>query len=364
MNQKEHWLIQIVAKHGDGSYRRADLFSQVFRYVLYCLSLVYRLIINIRNWAYDHRWFKVSKAAAPIISVGNLTTGGTGKTPFVMWLIEQFDRADDCSLAIVSRGYKTPQGSSLNDEGKEIATRFPHVQQVQAADRVVAVQSILQSGSNCKPPVIILDDGFQHRRLHRDLDIVLIDASNPLGYGYLLPRGALREPLSSLRRADIVVLTRSNLVTDVQKDQIREWVLSRNSNVKLAESIMTMDSLRQLDGSTERIDFLHNKKVSAFCGVGNPESFRNSLQEINVDVVHFEAFPDHHHFSAAEIDQFVDEAVTNQSQAIVCTVKDLVKIPDHIDPKIPIFALVADLKITVGKPEIRTLLLAVSKSDS
>ena len=150
MNRKEHWLIPIVAKKPDGTNQRKDLFSSLIRCILFFLSLVYRVIVAVRNWAYDKQLLKIHDAAMPVISVGNLTTGGTGKTPVVMWLVDFLNRTlPQCDVAIISRGYHTPDGANLNDEGQEIALRFPDIKQFQDRDRVASAGEFLaQSNSN------------------------------------------------------------------------------------------------------------------------------------------------------------------------------------------------------------------------
>ena len=352
MNHKEHWLIPIIAKQVNGNYRQSDLFSRFVRCGLFCLSLVYRLIIHVRNWAYDVRLLKISEVATPVISIGNLTTGGTGKTPMVMWLLTRLHGVNDRELAVVSRGYHKLQGASLNDEGQEIALRFPGVLQIQNSDRVVAATSAAESDSIGTSRLILLDDGFQHRRLHRNVDIVLIDATNPFGFGNLLPSGLLREPISSLKRADVVILTRSDLVTDDAKSRIRETVLNENPKLIWAEAALVFDKWQRLSGETVSLNNLKSRKVAAFCGVGNPDSFRSALLESLVNLGPFKAFPDHHHYSTSEIGQIVQSAVELNCEAIVCTCKDLVKIPKNTQSPIPIYALVADVKMAAGEKEL------------
>ncbi len=180
---------------------RPGVAARVLRAALRVLEFPYQWAVRLRNWRYDHRPMAVHRVAVPVISVGNITAGGTGKTPMVAWLA-QWAQQHNLSVALLSRGYRTPpdgHSESLgNDEARELAQRLPEVPHIQNPDRVAGAQLAIDR-HHCQ--LIVLDDGFQHRRLGRDLDIVLIDALRPFGYEHLLPRGLLREPLSGLARA-------------------------------------------------------------------------------------------------------------------------------------------------------------------
>src|SRR5436190_16306424 len=179
----------------------------VLRGALWMLAHPYGWIVRRRNARFDRGLVQPTKVAAPVISVGNLTVGGTGKSPFVAWLARWFlDRGT--SVTIISRGYGS-RGGKPNDEALELAARLPGVPHLQNPDRIAAANQALATNP---AQVLILDDGFQHRRLARDLDIVLLDALAPFGYGHLLPRGLLREPIESLARAQVVALSRSDAV--------------------------------------------------------------------------------------------------------------------------------------------------------
>ncbi|HZW29293.1 MAG TPA: tetraacyldisaccharide 4'-kinase, partial [Isosphaeraceae bacterium] len=178
----------------------------VARTLLSCAAAGYGAAIALRNGSFEHGWLRVHRLGVPVVSVGNLTVGGTGKTPMVEWLARWF-RARRRRVVIVSRGYRGEQG--LNDEGLVLEENLPDVPHLQDRDRVRAGRVALQE---LEADILVLDDGFQHRRLARDLDVVLIDALEPFGLGHLLPRGLLREPVRSLRRADLVVLSRADLV--------------------------------------------------------------------------------------------------------------------------------------------------------
>ncbi len=178
------------------------------------LAVPYGLIMALRNRAYDFGELKTHRVSVPVVSLGNLTTGGTGKTPIAAELANQLLQAG-LKPAIVSRGYRA-DASGKNDEARVLEILVPQAIQILNRDRVAGAEQVIDAGAN----VILLDDGYQHRQLHRDFNLLLIDALNPFGYGRLLPRGLLRESLVGARRADLVLLTRADLVTSEQLSEI------------------------------------------------------------------------------------------------------------------------------------------------
>ncbi len=186
------------------SGRRKGLAATFTRGVLRVAEMPYALAVSARNRRYDRGAHLTHRAGVPVISVGNLTLGGTGKTPMVKWLAQRLQNSG-VRVAIVSRGYGAANGAP-NDEAMELAAALPNVPHIQSRDRVAAAARAIQGFHS---QVLLLDDGFQHRRLARDLDIVLLDALEPFGFEHVFPRGTLREPLAGLRRADFVCLSRA-----------------------------------------------------------------------------------------------------------------------------------------------------------
>src|SRR5947209_3482800 len=184
-----------------------------------------------RNVLFDRGWARSHRAAVPVISVGNLTVGGTGKTPCVEY-VARFFRRMELSVAILSRGYGAEHGP--NDEALVLEENLPDVPHLQGADRVTLARTAVEE---LESEVLVLDDGFQHRRLARDLDIVLIDATNPWGHGYLLPRGLLRESPRGLKRAGVVMLTRCDQVSGDEVKRIRERVGQLAPQAAVVETI-------------------------------------------------------------------------------------------------------------------------------
>ena len=319
MKRTQTWILEIV----EGS--RNDVIGAVVRALLFLLSLVYRLVVTIRNWAFDQGWLASQAVNATVFSVGNLTVGGTGKTPHVIWLTKQLRAEHD--IAILSRGYGAEQ-NSLNDEGMEIALRLPEVLQIQNRKRVVAAEQAiakLQGRGGERQPLLIMDDGFQHRYLNRSLNIVLIDATNPFGHGHLLPRGLLREPLTAIRRADVAILTRSDAIGPDTASFIRQQLQSLHPGLIWCETKLVVAGLQDIKGDSIPIDILNDKQVLAFCGIGNPVGFRQLLEKQGIAVTEIIEFPDHHSYSQTDLQDIYNRARELSCGAVVCTQKDMVK---------------------------------------
>jgi tetraacyldisaccharide 4'-kinase len=242
----------------------------------------------------------------------------------------------------------------------ELADRLPGVPHVQDRDRVKAAESTVEKHDS---QVIVLDDGFQHRRIDRDLDIVLIDALEPFGFDHVFPRGTLREPLASLARADIVALSRSDAVDAPQREAIRRRVREIAPNSIWLELTHAPIELVSSDGMRADIETLAGKPVGAFCGIGNPAGFHHTLRTCNFDVLAFREFPDHHVFDAAELDRlhaWADELP--HVAALVCTHKDLVKIrTPRIGPH-TVWAMTIGLEIRRGLDGLENRLQALLPS--
>ena len=201
------------------SGRQRSVWATLLRGGLRLAEVPYTWAVRRRNRRYDRNAALTHRVGVPVLSVGNLTLGGTGKTPLVQWIAQWFaDRA--IPVVVVSRGYGARAGS-LNDEARELAAKLPGAPHVQNPDRVAAAQEAIRQFP-CR--AIILDDAFQHRRIGRDLDVVLLDALEPFGFGHVFPRGTLREPLEGLKRADLVVLSRADMIDAHERAEIRRQV--------------------------------------------------------------------------------------------------------------------------------------------
>lgn len=299
---------------------RVGVWPTLLRGGLWFASLFYGFAVRCRNFCFDRGW-NVHRVAAPVLSVGNLTVGGTGKTPCVEFIARQL-REHDLRVTLLSRGYGSEAG--CNDEALLLEENLPDVPHLQGADRVALAQVAIEE---LESEVLLLDDGFQHRRLGRDLDVVLIDATDPFGGGHLLPRGLLREPVSSLRRADAVLLTRCDQAGAERVQQLRDRLERLAPGKPILETEHQPLHLVNADGEQEALEQLRGRPVAAFCGLGNPAAFRRTLLDLGCQVVAFRAYPDHHPYSRADVEDLGEQARRLTDDAVlVTTQKDLVKL--------------------------------------
>jgi tetraacyldisaccharide 4'-kinase len=300
-------------------------------------SWPYSLAMRTRNALFARGWKKVHTALVPVVSVGNLTLGGTGKTPCVEW-IAKFFRERELQVAILSRGYGAEAGR--NDEAMVLEENLPDVPHLQSADRVAIAETAVEE---LEAQLLILDDGFQHRRLHRDIDIVLIDATHPPARDYGFPRGTLREPASGLQRAHAIVLTRCDQVPEAEVTAIREWIAKRFPAIPVATTEHRPTELVGCDGETAELALLSQRPVAAFCGIGNPSAFRLTLESLGAKIVEFRVFADHHAYTREDIEDLTRWANSLPPDAVIATTqKDWVKI------RVPAFANRALWAVRIG----------------
>ncbi|MBC8353532.1 MAG: tetraacyldisaccharide 4'-kinase [Planctomycetes bacterium] len=336
------------------SGRQRGWHASILRAGLLLGEFPYGCAVRWRNWRFTTGKREVHQVAVPVISVGNLTVGGTGKTPMVEWLARWF-RERGVRVALVSRGYGAEAGSQ-NDEALELEKKLPDVPHLQNPDRVEAARTAIDE---FETQLIVLDDAFQHRRIHRDLNIVLIDALEPFGYGHLLPRGLLREPIANLKRADVIVLSRADAVAVAARATIRAKAMKYAPQAAWLEVAHQPKSLLSSTGSESPIDSLQGQRVAAFCGIGNPAGFRHTLGELGADVVELREFPDHHAYHRDDIDDLVTWTRGLDVHAVICTHKDLVKIGVDQVGGCPLFALRIGLAITQGADELNARLESI-----
>jgi tetraacyldisaccharide 4'-kinase len=328
----------------------------MLRLLLWCSSLPYGIVVRLRNWGYTHRWFRVQRVPAPVISVGNLTVGGTGKTPAVEW-VARFYRRHDLRVAILSRGYGR-EGGGLNDEARVLYDNLPDVPHLQGLDRVELARTALEE---LESEILILDDGFQHRRLARDLDLVLIDATLPWGHGYLLPRGLLREPRSGLRRAQVILLTRCDQVDAPRLAHLRQEIARIAPALPVVDTCHEPVDLVDANLRTETLTLPVDQPVAAFCGLGNPQAFQQTLTNLGARVLAFRSFPDHHAYSAQDVtdlEAWVD-GLRIDNLIVVTTQKDLVKLRLTKLGTVPLWALRIRLRILQGEDVLDRQLLTI-----
>lgn len=290
--------------------------GSIVRGGLRCIEPFYSGIVSARNALYQIGAFASHSAGRPVISVGNITTGGTGKTPVVQWLAS---RLRDCGHhpAILLRGYKG------GDEKQMLQTGLPGVVVEANPSRVDGAHRVLVGHPNVD--VFILDDGFQHRRIKRDLDLVLIDASNPFGFGHVLPRGLLREPMSGLARAGAFLITHTEMVDDITLKGIELTLKRFNPTASLFRCSHVTPDLVRGDNSSLPISEIRGMKVMAFSGIGNPTGFEKQIGAI-ADLVAAHRFDDHHHYTLPDLSRLADLAARAGAQTLITTEKDWVKL--------------------------------------
>ncbi|MEP6742717.1 MAG: tetraacyldisaccharide 4'-kinase [bacterium] len=317
-------------------------------------SALYSLATRLRLGAYRRNLFHVSTLDAPVFSVGNITTGGTGKTPLVEWvcrvlakegkrvcvLTRGYGRRDPGEQVVVSDGENIlADVSAAGDEPLQLATNLIGVAAVVCnSNRSAAGQWAIE---NLQSEVFVLDDGFQHLQLARDLNIVTIDATNPWGGG-MLPYGHLREPLSGLARADCVLLTRTEKPIDLAALTVTLKQIVGQTPV--FRSRMVTSGLRRLGGEVVDNDSLISQSVGAFCGVGNPMSFFNHLRSEGFELAFERAFPDHYNYHQADVDRIVAEVKAKRATSILTTAKDAVKL-SSLHFEIPCYVLEIEISI-------------------
>ena len=284
------------------------------------IAAAYGLGVRFRNWGFDRGWKRSETAAVPVVSVGNLTLGGTGKTPCVEY-VARFFREQGRRVAILSRGYGAEQG--CNDEALVLEENLPDVPHLQGPNRAALARGAVEElGSE----VLVLDDGFQHRRLRRDLDLVLLDATCPWGYGHLFPRGLLREPPRSLRRADMILLTRCDQATPETLARLRSEVQKWAPQTPIAETTHQPAAWVNANRQSAPLESLTGRPVAGFCGLGNPDAFRRTLAAQGLQVIAWRTFPDHHAYTREDIEELRQWSRALPADAFVATTqKDLVK---------------------------------------
>jgi len=335
------------------SGQREGLWPSILRFLLLLVSMVYSAIIRTRNFLYNQGWLKRHHVEAAVISIGNITTGGTGKTPFVIW-VYNFLREKNIACAILTRGYKTKKGQ-LSDEPAILAKSCPGAKLIVNPDRAAgAAKAVSQFG--CK--AIVMDDGFQHRRLARDIDIVTIDATCPFGYGRSLPAGLLREPVSALKRAQAVVITRCDQIEETQLAELENKLRLVNSEMVIARSIHTPVFAKYLANKELNLEELKGKNIFAFCGIGNPDAFLNTIKKAGLNLVGSKIYNDHHNYTIGDIDDIYEQALYLKADLVLSTQKDWTKtILAATGKKDILFAYLAiEMKFTAGQSELKQLI--------
>lgn len=290
---------------------------------------------HLAVWRVRERWFRgrsdPEALSVPVVSVGNLTVGGTGKTPLVTWVAREL-LGRGRRPGILSRGYGgvRAEGGPRNDEFMVIRELLPEVPQGSGKRRASAGRALLES--HPEVDCIILDDGFQHRRIRRDLDLVVIDAILPFGFGRLLPGGLLREPIEALGRADGVIISRADLCHPDKVAALESYIRGRFPGTPLARMVDRPIAWRPLRPADREIppQGLGNLPVYLACGIGHPAAFFRRVQAMGARVVGRQAFRDHFPFPSRAVRSIEAQARRRGAEAVMVTTKDRVKIPAEI----------------------------------
>lgn len=335
----------------------------LFRILLIPFSWLYGAVIWIRNYCYTVRIFKQKHLSCTVISIGNIVAGGTGKTPAVAALAKLL-KNKGFQVVILLRGYKRHSSEEITvvsdgenrlcsreesgDEADMLARQLPNIPIIVGKRRYLTGKAAID---RFKSNIVILDDGFQHRQLARDVDILTIDATQPYGTGVLLPIGTLREPISALQRADIILLTHTDAVgTNIAN--LKAELNRLAPNIPILESVHQPTALywlNQSDGHrTMPIKNLTGKRLLAVCGIGNPDAFVTTLEKSNPEGVELFAFPDHHVYTESDLHLIEHQMQQCEAEWVITTQKDEQKLAS-LSTELPIVVLAIELVTTEGE---------------
>jgi tetraacyldisaccharide 4'-kinase len=369
----ERYLLSVIVEGRPG--KRA----KVLRFTLGLLSHVFTVLVQFRLWCYRHGLLKYHTLGCQVVSVGNLTVGGTGKTPVVEKLARSLHQ-NGRKVAILSRGYKKKKKHVTREERREakkknkkivedlvlvsdgnrvmveptysgdepfmLASNLPGVAVIVGKNRVVTGRYAVKK-LGCD--TLILDDGFQHLSLKHRLDIVLVDRTNPFGNQRTLPRGILREPIRNIKRAGFIFITKSN--GDGAED-LRTRLRELNPTAEISECRHSPRHLKDLhDHSLHPLDYLRGKRVLALSGIAAPQGFENELVNHGATVVVHKTYADHHRYSLQEILDLVTQAVQLKVDAIITTEKDAVRIPHLELREVPMLFLRVEIEMFSGEEQ-------------
>ena len=372
----ERYAVDVILERREGGRANA------LKFVLGGFAKVYQQAVQLRLGLYRRRLFRPQELGCPVVSVGNLTVGGTGKTPVAEMLARELQRRGR-RVAILSRGYKSvprPFAQRLRNklfkhldlfpprivsDGKDVlldsrragdephmlAKNLPGVCVLVDKDRVKSgLHALRHFGSD----VLLLDDGLQYQRLRHRIDVVLVDSQAPFGNEHLLPRGTLREPPTNLRRASYIIVTKSGPQPD-------EALLARLRKLNRTAAIIECNHAPRhwqdlRTGEKLPLDHLKGRHVGAMSGIARPESFEEGVRQLGAKVEVTKAFADHHRFTKKEILRFLEWCDRRSLDALVTTEKDAVRFPEIDDPKVPMLFLRVEIEILRGREHWEELL--------
>ncbi len=361
-NKLESYLLRVIAKEATG------FFPSLVLGLLSVLEIVYLVLLNLQRGL-----IRRNQLPVPVISIGNLVAGGTGKTPTAAWLAV-FLKGAGFTPGILTRGYRSnapEEGlifthSDLEKLTPDLTGDEPYLLAGLLPGTVIAVgRDRYRSGLNAlashpEIDVFIMDDGFQYLKLKRDLDLLLLDATAPFGNGHLIPRGTLREPLSGLKRADLVLLTRTARIGAIGIASLSEFLQKYHSGVPVGtvkeehSALIPLVFWRQEVSPIPASNYLKGKKVAAITGIGNPRQFLASLESLGAEVGYFKSYPDHYRWEEDEIENLILTLKEWGFEDLIVTGKDGVKLAVYLEKFVEarLNCLMLSLEYRVDNPEI------------
>lgn len=368
-NKLESYLIRVIAKEEKG------ILSLLVLGLLSILEIVYLVLLK-----FQRSFIRQQRLPVPVISIGNLVAGGTGKTPTVAWLVA-FLKQRGFTPAVLTRGYRSRAQEDgliftnleLEQLTPEITGDEPYLLAGLLPGTVIAVgRDRYRSGLNAlarhpEIDVLIMDDGFQYLKLARDLDILLLDAAAPFGNGHLIPRGTLREPLTGLKRAGLILLTRTGKLEMSAIASLRDYVQKYHSGVPVGlvneehSVLIPLGFWRQKVSPIPSSDYLQGKKVAAITGIGNPQQFLASLESLGAEVGYFKSYPDHYQWEEGELENLILTLKDWGFEDLIVTGKDGVKLAVYLEKfiKAGLNCLMLSLEYHVDNPEITQKIIQV-----
>ncbi len=329
--------------------------NRFYQFLLFPLSIIYGIIIWVRNKLYDIKIFRSLKIDnCKLISVGNISIGGTGKTPVIKFLAIYLSQMG-FKVAILSRGYRrSSKDTVIVSDGKQILVGLENAgdEPLLLAQQLKNIPIVVESDRNkgaliiqekFQSDIILLDDAYQHRRLHRDFDIVLVDASVGFGRGLLLPAGFLREPIKNLKRADLIWFTRIDQSKNLENliSQVRGY----SSSPMIKSKHCAIEIIHTNTGNRYQLSYLNQKKVLLFSGIANPTSFEKMVTALGGKVVFHLKFSDHYQYKQTDINRVINRARDINADLILTTEKDFVRIMNLIENITNIFYLTIEIRI-------------------
>lgn len=336
--------------------QKKGILISLLKILLWMFSIIFWGAISIRGLFYKLGVFKSDQLSKPVISVGNITVGGSGKTPLVQWIAKQLKKQER-KPAVLIRGYmdkkvqETAAQVPFSDEAELLRDSLKDTPILVGPNRIENAKKALKEKD---VDVFILDDGFQHRQLSRNLDVVVIDTTNPFGNGHLIPRGILREPISSLLRAHVIVLTKTDL-DQKRVEDIKGLLKTFCPDVPVVETIHKPTELIDLcSNKSSDVSSIKGKDIYVVSSIGNPIAFERTLENLGANLKKKISFMDHYLYNKEDIERLINDCRINSINTIITTQKDAVKLQEFkslFEGQIEVLVLRIEISITHGKDQ-------------